>query len=450
VPSKETDPKASASQDTHHEHGFLSEDEPNFSSDSLEDCSLDLDLERHGQPTPSRKKHCAKHHAAKKLPLSLPKRSVSDYFIYDQPPQGAPYEVPYRNVSLSDILDDEEAIRQAENRFLETQRHSSASFFLGQQYPTRKSQESILSDEYGSGGVSFCNSMESILSDDSECKSAPLEVLFGRIRRDHLSQGGHGHGGRNPSNFEYKLEGLGCATSKSYGSSPNAGSGFDYYMQGNYFHATATDASYFGMVHDSLEYGGHERRTGTVRQGAPGMPTSMSYPRFLPNLASTGAAPLSSGREELLFNETFEEGEDFIPSLTSKAAQYGGATVKSLSKDFANQRKQMNSNPLYNCNDGTGANGDLFIRKTVNATNQHHQITRSDIFGTESSVYVMKKSCSFEIEMGGRRIARNSKKFEQNLQRFEQERKQSNDRFHHQQFGGTLEMDYVPHKPPVA
>nr|XP_049466265.1 uncharacterized protein LOC120959422 isoform X1 [Anopheles coluzzii] len=456
--SKLPDTKASTARE-HHEHGFLSEDEPNFSSDSLEDCSLDLDLERQGLPVPARKKQtCAKHHPAKRTPLTLPKRSVSDYFIYDQAPQG-PSEIPYRNVSLSDILDDEEAIRQAENRFLETQRHSSASFFLGQQYPTRKSQESILSDEYGSGGVSFCNSMESILSDDSECKSAPLEVLFGRIRRDHHGQAGHGHGaGRNASgNFEYKLEGLGCATSKSYGSSPNAGCGFDYYMQGNYFHATtATDSSYFGMVQDSLEYGGHERR---VRQGAPGMPTSMSYPRFLPSLAASAAAPLSSGREELLFNETFEEGEDFIPSLTSKAAQYGGATVKSLSKDFANQRKQMNSNPLYNCNDGSGVaaaaaaagagNGDLFIRKTVNATNQH-QITRSDIFGTESSVYVMKKSCSFEIEMGGRRIARNSKKFEQNLQRFEQERKQSNERFLHQQFGGTLEMDYVPHKPPVA
>uniref|UniRef100_A0A182VUI6 WD_REPEATS_REGION domain-containing protein n=1 Tax=Anopheles minimus TaxID=112268 RepID=A0A182VUI6_9DIPT len=443
APFKETETKPTTSHDKQ-EHGFLSEDEPNFSSDSLEDCSLDLDLERHGQPVPpARKKHCAKHNPAKKMPLSLPKRSVSDYFIYDQPAQGAPYEIPYRNVSLSDILDDEEAIRQAEHRFLETQRHSSASFFLGQQYPTRKSQESILSDEFGSGGVSFCNSMESILSDDSECKSAPLEVLFGRIRRDHLSQHGHGTGGgRNASNFEYKLEGIGCATSKSYGSSPNTGSGFDYYMQGNYFHATATDSSYFGMVHDSLEYGGHERRA-AVRQGAPGMPTSLSYPRFLPSLA--GTAPLSTGREELLFNETFEEGEDFIPSLTSKAAQYGGATVKSLSKDFANQRKQMNSNPLYNCNDGSGGNGELFIRKT-----NQHQITRSDIFGTESSVYVMKKSCSFEIEMGGRRIARNSKKFEQNLQRFEQERKQSNDRFLHQQFGGTLEMDYVPHKPPVA
>ncbi|XP_039453614.1 uncharacterized protein LOC120432460 isoform X3 [Culex pipiens pallens] len=390
-----------------HEHGFLSEDDPNFSSDSLEDCSLDLDV---GKTEPSRSKRntCAKHGAKPVVPprpaaISLPKRSVSDYFMYDSFQQ----PVPYRNVSLSDILDDDKM--SADNRFLETQRHSSASFFLGQQYPDRKSQESILSDDYGSGGVSFCNSMESILSDDSECKSAPLEVLFGRFKRD-----------RNYSaNYEYKVEA--CSNSKSYGSSPNAGSGFDYYMQGSYFNAPESYA------YDNLEPArriAESRSPQHKRQGAPGMPTSISYPRFISSSALAAAA---------------EEDEDFIPSLTSKAAQYGGATVKSLSKDFANQRKQMNSNPMYACNDGN----ELFVRKTVNATNQ---ITRSDIFGNEASVYVMKKSCSFEIEMGGRRIARNSKKFEQNLQRFEQER-QLSDRY---QFGGTLEMDYVPHKPPVA
>ncbi|XP_049537341.1 uncharacterized protein LOC125952109 [Anopheles darlingi] len=442
-----------------HEHGFLSEDEPNFSSDSLEDCSLDLDLG--DQKMPKKRTVCAKHKPPKP---PLPKRSVSDYFIYDQP---VPLSVaPYRNVSLSDILDDDEAIRQAENRFLETQRHSSASFFLGQQYPTRKSQESLLSDEYGSGGgVSFCNSMESILSDESECKSAPLEVLFGRLRRDHVGL----PVGRS-TNYEYRqlMESAGTVgcTSKSYGSSPNAGSGFDYYMQSNFFQTAAAAADNVGYEMDSIT----EARSPQHgrRQGAPGMPSSISYPRFhLPSMMSIApplvvppSAPLSSGREELASSaviavddvESFEE--DFIPSLTSKAAQYGGAMVKSLSKDFANQRKQQNSNPLYNCNDGAVASGagggELFVRKTVNATNA--QITRSDIFGAESSIYVMKKSCSFEIEMGGRRLARNSKKFEQNLQRFEQEQQRaqqaaSNGRY---QLGGTLEMDYVPHKPPVA
>lgn len=389
-----------------HEHGFLSEDDPNFSSDSLEDCSLDLDVGKteHGR---SKRNTCAKHQKPSRPMGSLPKRSVSDYVIYDsfQP-------APYRNVSLSDILDEDK--RTADNRFLETQRHSSASFFLGQQYPDRKSQESILSDDFGSGGVSYCNSMESILSDDSECKSAPLEVLFERIKRERNYSG----------NYEYKLE-AGC-NSKSYGSSPNAGSGFDYYMQGDYFNQDTPECYALEKIEASRRIA-ESRSPQHKRQGIPGMPTSISYPRFISSSAMAASCIAEQDAEE-----------DFIPSLTSKAAQYGGATVKSLSKDFANQRKQMNSNPMYNCE-----GNELFVRKTVNATNQ---VTRSEIFGTESSVYVMKKSCSFEIEMGGRRIARNSKKFEQNLQRFEQERQQS-DRY---QLGGTLEMDYVPHKPPVA
>lgn len=400
-----------------HEHSFLSEDDPNFSSDSLEDCSLDLDIGKTDQAR-NKRNPCAKHQKPSRATDSLPKRSASDYSMYSMYDSFQPG--PYRNVSLSDILDEDK--RSADNRFLETQRHSSASFFLGQQYPDRKSQESILSDDFGSGGVSYCNSMESILSDDSECKSAPLEVLFGRIKRD-----------RNYSaNYEYKVETGG--NSKSYGSSPNACSGFDYYMQNNYFNRDAPES----YALDHLEVGGgyriaEARSPQHKRVSVPGMPTSISYPRFISNSAFAEASIGASAEEHA------SAEEDFIPSLTAKVAQYGGATVKSLSKDFANQRKQMNSNPLYNCE-----GNELFLRKTVNATNQ---ITRSDIFGNESSVYVMKKSCSFEIEMGGRRIGRNSKKFEQNLQRFEQERQQQSDRY---QFGGTMEMDYVPHKPPVA
>lgn len=53
------------------------------------------------------------------------------------------------------------------------------------------SQESILSDEnnldyndFCSGNTkSCCNSLESVLSNESDCKSAPLEILFGDKRR---------------------------------------------------------------------------------------------------------------------------------------------------------------------------------------------------------------------------------------------------------------------------
>ncbi|EFA05055.2 WD repeat-containing protein 62-like Protein [Tribolium castaneum] len=52
----------------------------------------------------------------------------------------------------------------------------SESFYLNPNIKT--SQDSILSDDLSDYPKSYCNSMESILSNDSDCKSAPLEALF--------------------------------------------------------------------------------------------------------------------------------------------------------------------------------------------------------------------------------------------------------------------------------
>lgn len=66
----------------------------------------------------------------------------------------------------------------------------SESFYLNQNIKT--SQDSILSDDnqldddfYGGKMKSYCNSMESILSNESDCKSAPLEILFTSQRRNY-------------------------------------------------------------------------------------------------------------------------------------------------------------------------------------------------------------------------------------------------------------------------
>ncbi|KAJ8981870.1 hypothetical protein NQ317_008217 [Molorchus minor] len=65
----------------------------------------------------------------------------------------------------------------------------SESFYLNQNIKT--SQDSILSDEnvleYDlcvGKTKSYCNSMESVLSNESDCKSAPLEILFGSHKRN--------------------------------------------------------------------------------------------------------------------------------------------------------------------------------------------------------------------------------------------------------------------------
>lgn len=405
VKNEAADHKCTAKKEKH-EHDFLSDEEGNFSSDSLEDCSLDLECDRKEKMLYMRKKKggaCKKH--AKKHNNAPPKRSVSEYFIYED--YFTQVDIT-RKVSLSDILNDDSNEKNKEQKFLETQRHSSASFFLGH-YPDRKSQESILSDDYsaaGGGAVSFCNSMESILSDESDCKSAPLEALF---ERGKLSQKNIGFVDRFDSN-----------NSKSYGSSPNTNqSGFDYYMQNRYQDDVKCDISNYGF--DSLD-----GRSFKVLGAAPSptqraIPTSFSVPQF--------------GDDSL---ECY--GDDFIPSLNSKVAQYNTNLNKSLSKDFANHRKQHGMNPMH-CEH-----------------NHPKPIIRSDIFADASvsdvrSSISMKKSCSFEIDMGHghRKILKNSKKFEQNLQRFEKDRRdQQEQKQKLQKSDFNLEMDYVPHKPPVA
>ncbi|GAB0099744.1 mitogen-activated protein kinase-binding protein 1-like [Sergentomyia squamirostris] len=332
------------------EHGFLSEDEGSISSDSLEECSLNNPGGSGMRKRKIKKTVCAKH--SRKPPV----RSVSDYFIYDE----------FGN--FRQVFKDEDP-----NQFLETQRHSSASFFLGQQYPEKKSQESIISDET-SAGISYCNSMESILSDDSECKSAPLEVLFNKSR-------GRFH--------QYQATGLEIdPTSKSYGSSPNATTGFDYFMQ-----------------HRELDIFPEEEDFN------PRMTSSISVPQFMSN-------PFGP-YEEL----------DFIPSMNAKFSN--PVVNKSLSKEFAHERQQNNSNPLFGC-DGT----ELFVRKPIPPSRRPPPPPPLECF--------VRKSCSFEIDMGDcRRTEKSFRKFEANLQKFERDR-------HLFRLGDPLQMDYVPHKPPVA
>lgn len=390
-------PKYSTS--TLHDNEFFDNDDGNFSSDSLEDCSLDLDVPNF-DGRKATKTVCPKHRRRNDQPTTLPKRSSSDYFIYEDFGFGT-----YRNVSLSDILNEDE--HKDNSLFNSHQRHSSASFFLSGPEGNKKSQESLLSDEYsigGADGVSYCNSMESILSDDSECKSAPLEALFIRTKREILAS----HATVNNENRCPEL------ASKSYGSSPNASSGFDYYMQGQSY-----DMSGYG--YESL----------------------LDNQVTIDSSHTSNAKPLTTVSNTITPSPTFpwlssvaptSKVDEFIPRLTSN--NYSSTVNKSLSKEFANHRQNSKTNPIFDCVDERSNQRKI--------APQPKSVKRIDIF-KDPSVYVMKKSCSFDIDMfDGRRTQRSTKKYEQNLEKFEKERKMSG------QYGGTLEMDYVPHKPPPA
>lgn len=383
-PTTDKKPSCTTAKSEKCEHNFLSDEEANFSSDSLEECSLDLDYDKKKK---SSSKQCKKH--AKKF-YKTPPRSVSEYFIYDD---FKPYNNIERKVSLSDILNDERNDIANDRVFLESQRHSSASFFLS--HPERKSQESILSDGYDGGDpVSFTNSMESILSDESECKSAPLEALFEKGRMTHKNIG--------------KIDKFDNINSKSYGSSPNSTS-FDYYMQNRYKDRGACDLTNYKF--DDLE-----RKSFTIINDGPiNSPTRKKF-----------STTLSFSTIDYEKDTDFEV--DYIPSSSAKTALYDSRLKKSLSKDFASQRR-------YQCE-------QIF---------QPKQLNQSELFAEPTKI-VMKKSCSFEIDMGnGQKKYIRTNKFEQNLRRFEKDRKDlEEEELKMQKSDYNLEMGFVAHKPPVA
>lgn len=429
-------------------HTNENEEDGNFSSDSLEDCSLDFGWNGRCQTNPHVKKSVCrkKHRKNDRLPLDGPTRSVSEYFTYD-----TNWPNPQRNVSLSDILNEDAEKLAQDYAFLNSQRHSSASFFLA---PERKSQESLISDDMSGCGVSYCNSMESILSDESECKSAPLEALFMKTKRDTRFY----NATCDSTNAQMDVQ---CTTSKSYGSSPNNGlsSAFDCYMSQNY--SDGFQADEYNM--DNYDYDSLMNNNSSARASNRCSPLPPPPPEFQ-NITKSSMIPNSCTFPSLsTLGHSQNRSEDFIPRFGSKNDQYTAHNTKSLSKDFAVKRQMNNSNPLYTCDDE-----DFFQRKPINVKPaipakptkllptpiiiDSNKVVASTSNEPPVAHRTVKKSCSFEIEMfhnRGKALQKSAaKKYEQNLEKFENDRLRN--RKTNAQFGGTMEMNYVPHKPPVA
>lgn len=123
------------------------EDEGSFSSDSLEDCSFN-----------------STRNIKTKVTVP-PRRCVSNNEIYKYQIEEQDYTKYYHTYDCK--------------------MPKSESFYLNQS--NRNSQESLLSEddneEFGRKSKSYCNSMESVLSNESDCKSAPLEALFSSCKR---------------------------------------------------------------------------------------------------------------------------------------------------------------------------------------------------------------------------------------------------------------------------
>lgn len=504
-------------------------DDGNFSSDSLEDCSLSQDASCKNKLYS--KKVCKKHSKAKSMP-----RAVSNYEIYDTDKPTVPVKPAYiggqksstlpRNMpsNLDDIIDEDynmnphynmyrcqsvltkrcitrsnesvlsdnsncssvsneiflkygneiafqqakfdsrynlndsqncsfENLNEPDENYLENHRHSSASFFLNQKrYNKSCSQESVLSDEMfldeNQLSRTNCNSLESVLSDDSECtKSAPLEMLFEGNKAKKQQ--------RNPVNIPrnskscYEFDN----TSKSYGSSPNNPPYLGGFMYNNY------------MGESSPRCREPSRELLPVSSVAP---VNKVYGFEIPVSEFSGHKTVT--RSKSLYSSASNQQP---PPAKNIAYYFDGNNIQQYTKD----KKKTDEIPRLNA-------GDYMANttKSLQPNFPNKLKYKSEMDGCEKNAMVKSKSCSFEVvlepaskpnplknlmEKRNSHVQKNLEKFEEQIRKSAQnkmtknhlnkEKANSNKNnitkslergSGHKNNNTKVTMEFVPHKPP--
>lgn len=493
-------------------------DDGNFSSDSLEDCSLSQDASCKNKLFS--KKVCKKH------TKTVPRRAVSNYEIYGSEKPVVPAKPAYianqksstlpRNMpsNLDDIDEDsmkynsnmyrcqsvltkrcvtrsnesvlsdnsncssisneiflkygnEVAFQQAkfdssrynlndsqncsyenihDTEYLENHRHSSASFFLNQKKYMKNScsQESILSDDFLDNDNQLCrtncNSLESVLSDDSECtKSAPLEMLF-EGAKPKKQQKNQSIPRNSKSCYEFDN------TSKSYGSSPN--NAYFGYMYNNYL----GDAS-------SPKY--RESKPNTVT-ATPKPPANKVYGFDVP----------VDGHKTVTRSKSLYDSSSKQPPPAKNIAYYfDGNNIQQYNKE----KKLSDEIPRLN-------KTDYMVNASKSLQPKFADKYKSQMEGCEKNAMVKSKSCSFEVvlepaskpnplknlmEKRNSHVQKNLEKFEEQIRKNTQtkvnknqlNKEKSNGKYNNatkslergsgQKNNNTkITMEFVPHKPP--
>lgn len=504
----------------------------NFSSDSLEDCSLSQDASCKNKLYS--KKVCKKHNKAK------PRRAVSNYEISKYASEKPTVPAKPLNISqksstlprnmpsnLDDILDEDDSInynyanmyrcqsvltkrcvtrsnesvlsdnsncssvsneiflkygnevafQQAkfcdsrynlndsqncsyeninETDYIENHRHSSASFFLNQKKYMKSScsQESVLSDDMfldndNQLSRTNCNSLESVLSDDSECtKSAPLEMLFEGARLKKLQRTQTNIPRNSKSCYEFDN------TSKSYGSSPNNVPYFHGYMYNNYLEGTSPNY----------------KDQPTSISPKPHTPSSKVIGFEIPTPTSEFSGHKTVTRSRSLYDSSTKRNEP--PPAKNIAYYFDGNNLQQYTKE----KKAADEIPRLVTNDYSTNTKSLqpqFIEK--------HKY-KSQMEGCEQNAMVKSKSCSFEVvlepaskpnplknlmEKRNSHVQKNLEKFEEQIRKNSQTKMGKNQHNKEKANGAkynnttkSLErgsqknnnvkvtMEFVPHKPP--
>ncbi|XP_053622204.1 uncharacterized protein Wdr62 isoform X2 [Plodia interpunctella] len=345
-----------------------------------------------------------------------------------------------------------ENINEPDEKYLENHRHSSASFFLNQKKYMKSScsQESVLSDEYLDNDNQLsrtnCNSLESVLSDDSECtKSAPLEMLFeGTKPKRQQRNPGVGIPRNSKSCYEFDN------TSKSYGSSPNNAPYFGGYMYNNYFEGTSPKYIDAAPVRNT-----------------PKPPTNKVYGFEVPTNDMSEHKTVTRSRS------LYDSSSKHAPPPAKNIAYYiDGSNIQQYTKD----KKQTDEIPRLNSADYRANTSKSLQPKFA----EKHKYS-CEMEGCDNKAMVKSKSCSFEVvlepaskpnplknlmEKRNSHVQKNLEKFEEQIRKNVQNKVSKNqinkekangnkfnatkslERGSQKNNNGKITMEFVPHKPP--
>lgn len=499
-------------------------DDGNFSSDSLEDCSLSQDASCKNKLYS--KKVCKKH------TKNPPRRAVSNYEIYGTEKPVVPAKPAYianqksstlpRNMpsNLDDIDEDsmkyntnfyrcqsvltkrcvtrsnesvlsdnsncssisneiflkygnEVAFQQAkfdsrynlndsqncsyenihDTDYLENHRHSSASFFLNQKKYMKNScsQESVLSDDFLDNDNQLCrtncNSLESVLSDDSECtKSAPLEMLF-EGAKPKKQQKTTSIPRNSKSCYEFDN------TSKSYGSSPN--NAYFGYMYNNYI-GEACSPNY---------------RETNIKKVDHKPPVNKVYGFDVP-VHDTHTNIVDGHKTVTRSRSLYDSSSKQPPPAKNIAYYFDGNNIQQYTKE----KKLSDEIPRLN-------KTDYMVNTSKSLHPKFADKYKSEMEGCEQNAMVKSKSCSFEVvlepaskpnplknlmEKRNSHVQKNLEKFEEQIRKNTQTKVSKNKENKEKANGGKynnatkslergsgqknnntkITMEFVPHKPP--
>lgn len=345
--------------------------------------------------------------------------------------------------------------------YLEKHRHSSASFFLNQRKIIKNSasQESVLSDDLLPSdsdnqmmSKTNCNSLESILSDDSEyTKSAPLEMLFEHKRHSRkpeiCSSTTNAVAIPKYSQSCYEFD----QSSKSYGSSPNNTPNFGAYMYRN-IPNTNERSNFISNVQNTIARNDDANNIYKTVTRSVSLQDSSNNP----NINKRNVTYYFNGSEIKEYNTIMEKPRfDEIPSMKSKNREYESNQRKSLLSNCEEKYKYLcnvEGMETTHINKSKSCSFEVLMEPTNSVKPMPKRITEKALSHVQKNLEKfenqIRKNAEAKTQKGvvnrqSNNLNKNSIKTVGVTKSLERNTGQGN-----KNSNGKPTMEFVPHKPP--